>query len=443
MLFAWLKRRRRARIRAVPFPDDWLVHLEKNVGLYALLTEPERQKLRDDLRIFIAETTFEGCGGLEITDEIKVTIAAQASLLLLGFHHDYFERVHTILVYPTGFRSPEGWTAPDGVVHMDVGYLGEAWHHGTVILAWDAALAGGRDPRDGRNVVLHEFAHQLDYLDGVADGVPPLRNRAQYRKWHEVMKAEYDQLVAESEHGEPKLLDAYGATSPVEFFAVATECFFEKPVQMHRRRPQLYEILEEYYCQDTALRFAAEEQPTEERVDARTKLAEGRLKSWRRKPYRRSRKGVRPTKRPTVVLDWPGWVTVWGFDPGWQRGHALPYLYNHFVAMIGMGIALGASYCAYGLDDSNRWYWNGWAAITIVLVAMLSVTAVWLYLAILWIDREKGWAEQQASKGTVPTDPVPPAPETERAAGGQQGIVRECVASPKGKGSEEKDGRET
>ena len=111
--------------------------------------------------------------------------------------------------------------------------------------------------------------------------------------------------------------------------------------------------------------------------------------------------------------------------------------------MIGMGIALGASYCAYGLDDSNRWYWNGWAAITIVLVAMLSVTAVWLYLAILWIDREKGWAEQQASKGTVPTDPVPPAPETERAAGGQQGIVRECVASPKGKGSEEKDGRET
>jgi Mlc titration factor MtfA (ptsG expression regulator) len=217
------------------FPDDWLLYLQKNVGVYTVLTESEQHKLRDDLRIFISETTFKGCGGLAITDEIKVTIAAQASLLLLGFQHDYFERVHTVLVYPTGFRSPEGWTGPDGVVHMDVGYLGEAWHHGTVILAWDAVLAGGRNSSDGQNVVLHEFAHQLDYLDGVADGVPPLRNRTQYRKWHEVMTAEYAKLVSESEHGKPKVLDAYGATSPAEFFAVSTECFFEKPVQMRRR----------------------------------------------------------------------------------------------------------------------------------------------------------------------------------------------------------------
>jgi Mlc titration factor MtfA (ptsG expression regulator) len=298
MLFAWLKRRRRARIVAAPFPDDWLVYLQKNLGLYALLTEPERVKLHDDLRIFIAETAFEGCGGLEVTDEIKVTIAAQASLLLLGFQHDYFERVHTVLVYPAGFRSPEGWTGPDGVVHMDVGYLGEAWHHGTVILAWDAVLAGGRDPRDGRNVVLHEFAHQLDYLDGVADGVPPLRNREQYRKWHEVMTAEYAQLVAESEHGRPKVLDAYGATSPAEFFAVATECFFEKPVQMRRRHPQLYEILKEYFCQDTALRFVAEDQPAETTVDARTGTGRGRKGWWRRKPYRGSRKKFRPAAQP-------------------------------------------------------------------------------------------------------------------------------------------------
>jgi Mlc titration factor MtfA (ptsG expression regulator) len=404
MLFAWLKRRRRARLVAAAFPDDWLVYLQNNVGLYALLTEPERQKLRDDLRIFIAETTFEGCGGLEITDEIKVTIAAQASLLLLGFQHDYFERVHTVLVYPAGFRSPEGWTGPDGVVHMDVGYLGEAWHHGTVILAWDAVLAGGRDPRDGRNVVLHEFAHQLDYLDGVADGVPPLRNRAQYRKWHEVMTAEYAQLVAESEHGRPRVLDAYGATSPAEFFAVATECFFEKPVQMRRRHPQLYEILKEYFCQDTAARFAAEDQPAGAPVDARTKSARGRL-GWWRKPYRGSRKGVRPATRPAVVLDWPGWVSIWGIEPGWQRWQALRYLDNHFGAIGGIAIGVGLSAFAYG-------WWDPGTILFLILLIFLSVTAVWLYLVIRWVDRKDYWAEQQAPKGAIPSKTVPTGPGT-------------------------------
>jgi Mlc titration factor MtfA (ptsG expression regulator) len=415
MLFAWLKRRRRARVVAAAFPDDWLIYLQKNVGLYALLTEPERQKLRDDLRIFIAETTFEGCGGLEISDEIKVTIAAQASLLLLGFQHDYFEGVHTVLVYPAGFRSPEGWTGPDGVVDMDVGYLGEAWHHGTVILAWDAVLAGGRNPRDGQNVVLHEFAHQLDYLDGVADGVPPLRNRAQYRKWHEVMAAEYAQLVAESERGRPKVLDAYGATSPVEFFAVATECFFEKPVQMRRRHPNLYGILNEYYCQDAAVRFAAEDQPAEAPVDARTRSARGRLGWWRRQPYHGSRKGVRPTTRPVVVPDWPGWVRVWGIEPGWQRAQALHYLDMHFCMMGAFGVCLGLCYLINEPWNPDPYVYSSplvGRAICIALLGILSVTAAWLYLAILWIDAKKGWAEQQTAKGANAKETAPSATDT-------------------------------
>lgn len=284
MLFAWLKNRRRAQLVAAPFPDDWLGYLRKYVGLYVLLTEAEQQKLRDDLRILIAETNFEGCGGLTITDEIKVTIAAQASILLLGLNHDYFERVRTILVYPSGFRSPDGWAGPDGVVHMDVGNLGEAWHHGTVILAWDAIVGGGQNPRDSQNVVLHEFAHQLDFLDGVADGTPPLHNRAEYCRWHEVMTAEYTQLVSEAEHGHPKVLDAYGATNPAEFFAVATECFFEKPIQMQRRHPRLYEVLKEYYCQDTAARFITEDQQASAPIDARNRTPHG-------KQFRGSRKG--------------------------------------------------------------------------------------------------------------------------------------------------------
>ena len=112
MFFRWLRNRRRAKVIAAPFPEEWLTILHRNVALYGFLTEAERKKLRDDLRIFIAATNFEGCGGLKITDEIKVTIAALASVLLLGFKHDYFERVHTVLVYPTGFRSPNGWTGP-------------------------------------------------------------------------------------------------------------------------------------------------------------------------------------------------------------------------------------------------------------------------------------------------------------------------------------------
>ena len=258
MFFRWLKRRRRARVISAPFPKEWLGFIERNVGYYALLNDVERKKLQDDLRIFMAETSFEGCAGLTLTDEIKATIAAQASLLLLGFQDDYFERVQTVLVYPTGFRSPEGWRRPDGVIHSDgVGMLGEAWHQGTVILAWDSVLAGGRNAHDGRNVVLHEFAHQIDFLDGFADGMPPLANREQYRRWHVVMRQEYERLFAASHHGRPTVLDSYAATDDAEFFAVATEAFFESSVEMRRRHPQLYEVLMEYYRQDTAERISA------------------------------------------------------------------------------------------------------------------------------------------------------------------------------------------
>jgi MtfA peptidase len=377
MFFRWLRNRRRAKVLAAPFPEDWLAILHRNVGLYKHLSEAERTKLRDDLRIFIAETNFEGCAGLEITDEIKVTIAALASILLLGFQHDYFERVHTVLVYPAGFRSPKGWTGPDGVVRMDVGNLGEAWHHGTVILAWDSVLDGGRDSRDGRNVVLHEFAHQIDYLDGFADGVPPLRDRAQYRKWHEVMTAEYNRLVAESQHGWPMVLDSYGATNQAEFFAVATEAFFETPEAMQQRHPRLYEVLKEYYCQDPARRFTPEEEP-----------APGRIHWTSYKPYRGSRKWVPSASRSAKSLDWPGWVSLLGFDPSWQRLQALGYLETQLWMIFGFAMIVAFFYFFV-----ERWNDSG----TLAFIGLIGFTAIagWFYLAIRWIDRHAGWAEQQ------------------------------------------------
>jgi Mlc titration factor MtfA (ptsG expression regulator) len=254
MLFAWLKQRRRRQLLAAPFPEGWLTYLCQNVALYAPLTEAEQAKLRDDLRVFVAERTWEGCSGLAVTDEMKVTIAAQACLLLLNVEHDYFSRVPSILVYPSGYRAPAERRNPDGTVGGDPGRLGEAWYRGPVILAWDSVLGGGKDAHDGQNVVLHEFAHQLDFLDGYADGTPPLSSREEYRKWHEVMNAEYERLVRESERGTARVLDAYGSTNPAEFFAVATEAFFEKPVPLRSRHPALYEVLRDYYRQDPAER---------------------------------------------------------------------------------------------------------------------------------------------------------------------------------------------
>jgi Mlc titration factor MtfA (ptsG expression regulator) len=256
MLFAWLKQRRRRQLLATPFPEEWLAYLHNNVALYATLTEAERAKLRDLLRVFVADRTWEGCGGLTVTDEMKVTVAAQAMLLVLNIDHDYFARVPSILIYPSGYRAPSERHGPDGTVGRDPGRLGEAWYRGPVVLAWDSVLGGGKNAFDGQNVVLHEFAHQLDFLDGYSDGTPPLSSREEYRRWHEVMTAEYERLVRESEQGRARVLDAYGATNPAEFFAVATEAFFEKAVSLKRRHPALYEVLQGYYRQDTAARAA-------------------------------------------------------------------------------------------------------------------------------------------------------------------------------------------
>jgi Mlc titration factor MtfA (ptsG expression regulator) len=255
MVFSWLKRRRRNKLLAEPFPVEWLRYLHENVAYYDYLTEAEQAKLRDDLRVFIAEKHWEGCGGLRITDEIKVTIAAQACLLVLALEEDCYTRVKSILVYPRGYLGPSDRDGITGLIFEEE-RSGEAWYRGPVILSWTDALEEGRDPGLGKNLVFHEFAHQLDMLDGEVDGTPPLRDPQQAEEWREVMTAEYQRLVEESEQGEATLLDEYGATSEGEFFAVATECFFTRPVEMRRRHPRLYQVLREYYRQDPAARLA-------------------------------------------------------------------------------------------------------------------------------------------------------------------------------------------
>lgn len=256
MLFSWLKTRRRRKLLAEPFPPAWLDYLHNNVAHYRYLTDAEQARLRDDLRIFLAEKNWEGCGGLTMTDEIRVTIAAQACLLVLGMEHNYFDRVQSILVYPHGYRPIEDSGHGGLVPEHPSARLGEAWYRGPVILSWSDIRHEGRHPHRGHNVVFHEFAHQLDMLDGVVNGTPPLRDADQARRWREVMTAEYQQLIRASEEGRATLLDQYGTTNEGEFFAVCTECFFDRPVDMAQRHPRLYDLLRDYYRQDPAARCA-------------------------------------------------------------------------------------------------------------------------------------------------------------------------------------------
>jgi Mlc titration factor MtfA (ptsG expression regulator) len=257
MILSWLKRRRRRRLAREPFRGEWLEILTRNVRHYARLTEPERAKLRGDVAILVAEKNWEGCGGLQMNDEIKVTVAALASLLLLGFDDEYFNAVLSILVYPDAFVAPDQIVTEGGLVlEGESSRDGEAWYRGPVILSWADALAAARGQADGHNVVVHEFAHQLDMQNGrAADGIPRLRSREGYERWERVLQAEYDQLVEDCRQHRPTPLDCYGTTDLSELFAVATECFIEQPRRLLHSRPQLYALLQDYFRQHPATRM--------------------------------------------------------------------------------------------------------------------------------------------------------------------------------------------
>jgi Mlc titration factor MtfA (ptsG expression regulator) len=250
-----MKERRRRQLRAQPFPVKWRAMIDRNLPFFSRLPQSDQQELLGHVQVFLAEKRFESCGGLELTEEIRLTIAAQACLLLLHRRTDYFPRLITVLVYPSGFIVNQSTPITDQIWQEGrEGRLGEtASEMGSMVLAWDAARSGALDPSDGKNVVIHEFAHQLDFEDLAADGAPLLGSRDEKRAWAEVMKMEFAALRAADETGIPTLLDSYGATNPAEFFAVATEAFFERPLALRQHRPQLYAELQRFYRQDPAL----------------------------------------------------------------------------------------------------------------------------------------------------------------------------------------------
>jgi Mlc titration factor MtfA (ptsG expression regulator) len=252
MIFEFLKQRRRRRLRARSFPKEWLALIQRHVVFFHKLSAADRAELLGHVQVFLAEKRFEGCGGFAITDEVRVTIAAQACLLLLHRETDYFPGLLTILVYPLTYMVKENRPIGEHVWEEGtVSRLGETGRRmGSLVLSWGAVKHGAADPSDAKNVVLHEFAHQLDYENHAADGVPGLATREQQLAWSEVMTSEFASLRAADETGIPTLLDTYGATGPAEFFAVSVEAFFERPRELRAHHPKLYAELQNYFQQD-------------------------------------------------------------------------------------------------------------------------------------------------------------------------------------------------
>ena len=242
---------RRERLRRRPFPMAWRRILRRRVPYLRRLPVDLQLELKRHIQVFLAEKPFIGCAGQRITDDVRVTIAAQACLLLLNRPRpSYFPELRQILVYPGAFVVDRAHTDGSGVLQDKRQVLsGESWSQGQVILSWQDTLDGAAVADDGRNVVIHEFAHQLDQETGHANGAPWLR-RARLQRWSAVFNGEFQRLQEQLAMQQPTLLGEYAATNPAEFCAVASEVFFEQPQRMLDEAPALYSELAGFYRVD-------------------------------------------------------------------------------------------------------------------------------------------------------------------------------------------------
>ncbi|MGA2383662.1 MAG: M90 family metallopeptidase [Gemmatimonadales bacterium] len=244
--------RPRVRFRPEPIPYHWRSIVARNVPLAARLPAEAQEHLLRLTQVFLHDKPMEGVG-LELTDEIRVTIAAQACLLLLHLDYPCYPTLRRVLVYPSVFQPRRVELTRFGdIVQEPRPTLGEAWTSGVVVLSWDSSLVGALNPGEGQNVVLHEFAHVLDGENGAMDGLPLLDRPSEFRTWSNVIGSLYERQVRETLEGREPPVHPYGATNRAEFFAVATEAFFTTPAQFQQRLPELYEELAKFYRQDPA-----------------------------------------------------------------------------------------------------------------------------------------------------------------------------------------------
>jgi MtfA peptidase len=258
-MFDWWRRMSRAEVVAEPFPERFHELILQSVPCGKLLSSEELTKLEALVRIFNSEKNFEGAAGLTLTEEMRVVIAARACLLVLHrveLDGPLYAELDTVIVYPSTYRVREQRREGYVTIEGEQTRLGESWTRGVVVLSWDAVMSGAANPNDGHDVVLHEFAHQLDAEDGAMDGTPELDDLERYSVWSRVAGAEYAALRDAVENHRRTSIDAYGATNAPEFFAVVVEQFFEKFMALERRHPDLYAELARFFRFDPAKRSA-------------------------------------------------------------------------------------------------------------------------------------------------------------------------------------------
>lgn len=251
MLF--LRKRRRRGLEGTPLDLASRAIVERNLIVHDLLSDADLRELEGKVQVLLEEKSFEGCGGVDLTDEHRVTIAAYGALLLLHRDTDYYPRLHSILVYPSAFLAPVRHAVGEVAgIETDEERIGESWSAGSLVVSWEDVVADVGDPDAGCSVLVHEFAHQLDEEESLGEGVPALDSARAYRSWQEVFSREYDAHCSAVDRGRRTLLDEYAAESPAEFFAVASETFFLLPVDLRMRHPDLYRELSSFYRQDPA-----------------------------------------------------------------------------------------------------------------------------------------------------------------------------------------------
>lgn len=249
-MFGWFRNARRRKLIATAMPAAWTRVLRENLWQYERLNPQQQSRLDAWVRVFVSERRWEGCDGLRLDDPMRVLIAGQAGLLVLGHDDWYFDRTPTILVYPEEYTArdvPRG-TGGGFTLVTDEDRAGEAWYRGPIILAWPDVLSGARSTNRGHNLVIHEFSHHLDMIgDPFADGKPPMPDADLDARWDAVVPGEYERLKQQCAAGMRPLMNCYGATNPAEFFAVASETFFQRPAEMKQHMPQLYDVLRRFY----------------------------------------------------------------------------------------------------------------------------------------------------------------------------------------------------
>ncbi|WP_168203103.1 M90 family metallopeptidase [Marinobacter fonticola] len=240
------RRQRRKQVASRTFPDSWRERLNEDMALYRQMPPEVREQVESGILILLDELEFYGCDGLTVTEEMRLLIAAHGALLICGLNLDYYDSLRAVLLYPDAYRAPADHH--DGFVYTEAEdhRLGESWGEGRVILTWSTLQQEAAQPNAASNVALHEFAHQLDQLDGASDGAPPLHSDSEARTWEAVFNDAWERLKQQAYSG-TTVLDPYGATDPAEFFAVATETFFCRPSDLRAEEPHLYKCLEGFF----------------------------------------------------------------------------------------------------------------------------------------------------------------------------------------------------